>query len=160
MKALIVYYSMSGRTKKTAHAIASALTKYEVTFVPIELPGNFFQRIQVFDDFEKGKFALIEDELNSLDAANFDLVFFGMPTYGNKPPGTFEEIMKRMKNFNGKKVIIFTTARFSGKAALEYMKEKIEAAGADITNQYNFRRLFWIGKKRAIKFGKEINEQK
>ena len=129
MKALIVYYTMSGRTKKTAHAIASSLSKYEVTFVPIELPGNFFQRIQVFDDFEKGNFSLIEDELNSLDAISYELVFFGMPTYGNKPPGTFEEIMKRMKNFNGKKVVIFTTARFTGKGTLEYMKEKIEATG-------------------------------
>ncbi|MHA1123975.1 MAG: flavodoxin family protein [Candidatus Heimdallarchaeota archaeon] len=131
---------MSGRTKKTAHAIASALTNYEVTFVPIELPGNFFQRIQVFDDFEKGNFSLIENELNSLDAANFDLIFFGMPTYGNKPPGTFHEIMKRMKNFSGKKVIM------------------IEAVGAQVINQHNFKRFFWIGKKKAIQFGKEINE--
>ena len=158
MKALVVYYSMAGRTKKTALAIASELSKYEVTFVGIKLPGNFFQRIQVFDDFEKGNFSLIEEELNSLDAASFDLVFFGMPTYGNKPPGTFEEIMKRMKNFNGKKVVIFTTARFSGKGTLEYMKERIEKEGAQVINQYNFRRPFWIGKRRAIKFGKEINE--
>ena len=158
MKALIVYYTMSGRTKKTAHAIASSLSKYEVTFVPIELPGNFFQRIQVFDDFEKGNFSLIEDELNSLDAISYELVFFGMPTYGNKPPGTFEEIMKRMKNFNGKKVVIFTTARFTGKGTLEYMKEKIEATGAQVINKYNFKIFFWIGKKRALEFGKEINE--
>ncbi len=158
MKALIVYYTMSGRTKKTAHAIASALMNYEVTFVPIELPGNFLQKIQVFDDFEKGNFSLIENELNSLDAANFDLVFFGMPTYGNKPPGTFHEIMKRMKNFSGKKVIIFTTARFTGKGTLEYMKGKIEAVGAQVINQHNFKRFFWIGKKKAIQFGKEINE--
>ncbi len=158
MKALIVYYSMGGRTKKTALAIASELSKYEVTFVGIKLPGNFFQRIQVFDDFEKGKFDLIEDELNSLDAASYDLVFFGMPTYGNKPPGTFEEIMKRMKNFKGKQVIIFTTARFTGKGTLEYMKERIEKEGAQVTNQYNFRRFFWLGKRNAIKFGKKINE--
>ena len=158
MKALIVYYTMSGRTKKTAHAIASSLSKYELTFVPIELPGNFFQRIQVFDDFEKGNFSLIEDELNSLDAAKFDLVFFGMPTYGNKPPSTFEEIMKRTKGISGKKVVIFTTARFTGKGTLEYMKEKIEAAGAHVINQYNFKRFFWIGKKRAIEFGEEIND--
>ena len=158
MKVLIIYYTMSGRTKKTAHAIASSLSKYEVKFVPIELPGNFFQRIQVFDDFEKGNFSLIEDELNSLDAAEFDLIFFGMPTYGNKPPGTFEEIMKRMKNITGKKVVIFTTARFTGKGTLEYMKEKIEATGAEVIDQYNFKRLFWIGTKKAIKFGKKINE--
>jgi len=157
MKALIVYYTMSGRTKKTALAIASSLTNYEVTIVPIELPGNFFQRIQVFDDFEKGDFALIENELNSLDATNYDLIALGMPTYGNKPPGTFTEILKRMTNLSGKKVVIFTTARFTGKGTLEYMKEKIEAVGAQVINQYNFKRFFWIGKKKAIQFGKEIN---
>jgi flavodoxin len=158
MKALIIYYTMSGRTKKTAHAIAGSLSKYEVSFVPIELPGNFIERIKVFDDFEKGNFSLIEDDLNGLDAEGFDLVFFGMPTYGNKPPGTFNEIMKRIKNLNGKKVITFTTARFTGKGTLEYMKEKIEESGAQVINQHNFKRFFWIGKKRAIKFGKDIND--
>ena len=57
------------------------------------------------------------------------------------------------------RLIIFTTARFTGKGTLEYIKEKIEATGAQVINQYNFKRLFWIGKKRAVEFGEEVNNQ-
>jgi flavodoxin len=158
MKALIVYYTMRGRTKKAAKAIASSLTKYEVDFFPVELTGRFIEKIKMFDKFENKDFSAIESELSSLDAADYDLILFGMPTYGNKPPGTFDEIINRIANLNGKKVIVFTTARFTGKGTLQYMKEKIEAKNAQVINQKNFRRFFWLGKKPAFKFGIEINE--
>jgi len=158
MKALVVYYTMGGRTKKTARAIAGALTNYEVIYFPVELTGKFIERIKQFDRFEKGDFSTIEPGLSNLDAAEYDLIVFGMPTYGSNPPGTFNEIIKRMTNLNGKKVVIFTTARFSGKKALEYMKEKIEANEGQITFQANFRRLFYLGVRKSTKFGKEINE--
>jgi flavodoxin len=158
MKALIVYYTMRGRTKKAAKAIASSLTKYEVDFFPVELTGRFIEKIKMFDKFENKDFSAIESELSSLDAADYDLILFGMPTYGNKPPGTFDEIINRMVNLSGKKTIVFTTARFTGKGTLEYMKEKIEAKDAQVINQKNFRRFFWLGKKPAIKFSIEINE--
>jgi len=158
MKALVVYYTMGGRTKKTARAIAGALTNYEVTYFPVELTGKFIERIKQFDKFEKGDFSAIEPGLSNLDAAEYDLIVFGMPTYGSNPPGTFNEIIKRMANLNGKKVAIFTTARFSGKKALEFMKEKIEAIGAQITYQAKFRRLFYLGVRKSTKFGEKINE--
>jgi len=158
MKALVVYYTMGGRTKKTAKAIAGALTNYEVTYFPVELTGKFIEKIKQFDKFEKGDFSAIESGLSNLDAAEYDLVIFGMPTYGSNPPGTFNEIIKRMANLNGKKVVIFTTARFSGRKALKYMKERIEASGGQITKQAKFRRLFYLGVRKSKKFGKEINE--
>lgn len=158
MKTLIVYYTMGGRTKKTAKAIASTLTNYEVTYFPVELTGKFIEKIKEFDKFENGDFSAIDDGLSTLDAADYDLIIFGMPTYGSKPPSTFNEIIKRMANLSGKKVIIFTTARFSGGKALEYMKEEIEAIGAQIIKQEKFRRLFYLGVRKSKKFGKEIND--
>ncbi|HUT81687.1 MAG TPA: hypothetical protein VMZ29_10845 [Candidatus Bathyarchaeia archaeon] len=160
MKALSIYYTMRGRTKKTALAIGDALTNYEVTYFPVELTGKFIEKIKQFDKFEKGDFSAIEPGLSTLDAAGYDLLLFGMPTYGSKPPSTFDEIIKRMAHLSGKKAIIFVTARFSGGKALEYMKESIEAMGAQIINKIKFRRLFYLGVRKAKKFGQEINENK
>ncbi len=159
MKTLIAYFTMGGRTKKTAEAIASALTNYEVSYFPIELTGKFIEKLKMLDKFENKDFSVIETELNILDAASYDLIIFGMPTYGNKPPHVFDEIVDRMGNLSGKRAIVFNTARFTGGKARDYMKAKVEEAGAQVIDQSKFRKVFWIGVKNAIKFGKRINER-
>ena len=159
MKTLIAYYTMGGRTKKTAEAIASALTNYEVSYFPVELTGKFLKKLKILDKFENKDFSVIETELNSLNAASYDLIIIGMPTYGNKPPQVFDEIVARMGNLSGKRAIVFNTARFTGGKALDYMKAKVEDVGAKVIDQSKFRKVFWIGVKDAIKFGKRINER-
>ena len=159
MKSLIVYFTMGGRTKRMAKALADALTKYETTFFPIELTGRLIEKIKQLDKYEKNDFSAIENELNSLDAAEFDLIIIGMPTYGDKTPNAFIEILARMKNLKGKKAIVFSTARFSGGKARDYMKAKAEEAGAQVIDQTKFRRMFYLGTRMATKFGIKINEQ-
>ena len=39
------------------------------------------------------------------------------------------------------------------------MKAKIEETGARVIDKSKFRKLFWIGTKNAIQFGKQINEK-
>ena len=159
MKTLIAYYTMGGRTKKTAEAIASALTNYEVSYFPVELTGKFIEKLKILDKFENKDFSVIETELNSLNAASYDLIIFGMPTYGSKPPQVFDEIVDRMGNLSGKRAIVFNTARFTGGKTLDYMKAKVEEAGAQVIDKSKFRKVLWIGVKNAIKFGKRINER-
>ena len=158
MKALITYFTMGGRTRRAAKAIASSLTNYEVDFFGIECKGNFIERIKMLDKFENNDFSVVEEGLSKLDAAGYDLIVFGMPTYGSKTPNALIELIKRMKNLDGKRVATYTTARFSGGKALKYMNEKIEAAGGKITNKTKITRPFYLGKRKASKFGKEINE--
>jgi len=158
MKTLIIYFTMGGRTKKTAESIASALIAHEVSYFPVELSGKFTEKIKMLDKFENKDFSAIEAKLSNLNVGNYDLIIFGMPTYGDKPPKVFDEILERMGNLSGKKAVVFNTARFTGKKSLEYMKIKVEEAGAQVINQRRFRKLFWIGVKDAITFGKQINE--
>ena len=158
MKTLIAYYTRTGRTKKTAKAIASALKNHEVSFFPVELTGKYVEKIKQMDKFQNKDFSAIESELSSLDAADYDLIMIGMPTYGNFPPKVFDEILVRMKNLKGKKIIVFNTARFTGEKSLQYMKEKAEGAGAQVIDQARFKKFFWIGEKNAIKFGKKVKE--
>ena len=159
MKILIAYFTMGGRTKKTAEAIASVLTNYEVSYFPVELTGKFIEKLKILDKFEKKDFSSLETELNTLDAASYDLIIFGMPTYGNKPPQIFDEIVARMGNLSGKRAIVFNTARFTGGKTRDYMKAKVEEAGAQVIDKSKFRKVLWIGVKNAIKFGKRINER-
>ena len=159
MKAFITYFTMSGRTKKTAEAIASALKNYDISYFPMELKGKFIEKIKQLDKFENNDFSAIETGMDTLDAANYDLIIIGMPTYGDKPPKAFEEVIDRMKNFSGKRVIVFNTARFSGKKSLDYMKTKVEEKGTQVIDQARFRKVLWIGVKNAIKFGEQINEK-
>ncbi len=159
MKILIAYFTMGGRTKKTAEAIASVLVTHEVSFFPIEIIGKFIEKIKMLEKFQNKDFSTIETELNTLNAVSYDLIMVGMPTYGNFPPKAFEEILERIGNLSGKKAIVFNTARFSGGKALEYMKTKVEEVGAEVIVQKKFRKVLWIGTKNAIKFGKQINER-
>lgn len=149
---------MSGRTKKTAEAIRSALNDHEVSYLPLELTGKFIEKIKKLDKFENNDYSEIESQLNVLNAANYDLIIIGMPTYGNFAPKVFNEILRRLNNLDGKKVVIFNTVRFSGGKCLEFMKEKIEEIDGRVIDQSKFRKLLWIGTKNAIKFGKQINE--
>ena len=159
MKTIIVYYTMGGRTKKTAEAIGDALSNHEVSFFPVELKGSLKEKIKQLDKFENGDFSAIEAELNTLDVSGYELIIIGMPTYGNKPPNAFNEILARMGNLKEKKMVVFTTARFTGTGTLDYMKEKVEKAGGEVIDQSRFRKLFWIGTKDAIKFGTRLAAQ-
>ncbi len=78
MKAVIIYFTMRERTKKTA--IGDVLSNYEIDYFPMELKGNFIE------------------------------------------------------------------------------KRIIHKTGAQIVKEANFRRVFWLGKRKATKFGMELNE--
>ena len=158
MKILVIYFTMSGRTKKTAEAIASALSNHEVSYLPLELTGKFIEKIKKLDKFENNDYSDVESQLSTLDAANYGLMIIGMPTYGNFPPKVYNEILRRLNDLSGKMVVVFNTARFSGGKCLEYMKDKIEEVGGKVIEQSKFRKIFWIGTKNAIKFGNQINE--
>ncbi|MHA2120228.1 MAG: hypothetical protein ACW990_03385, partial [Promethearchaeota archaeon] len=70
----------------------------------------------------------------------------------------YSEIIKRIGNLDGKKIVVFNTARFSGGKCLEFMIKQVEEIGGEVVEYSKFRRLFWIGTKKAIEFGKKLND--
>ncbi|MHA1724598.1 MAG: flavodoxin family protein [Promethearchaeota archaeon] len=158
MKALIIYFTMGGRTKKMAETIANALDQYEVSFVPFHVKGKFREKMKIIDKLMHDDFSMLEKELSSLNAAGQDLIVIGMPTYASNPPKVFNEIIKRLESsIQGKKAAVFSTARITGGKARDYMKKKVEEAGGEVIGHINFRGIFTLGKNKALKFGKEIN---
>ncbi|MBN1802337.1 MAG: hypothetical protein JW891_12575 [Candidatus Lokiarchaeota archaeon] len=148
---------MTGRTKQTAEAIASKLSVFDVSFLPIELNGNSSEKKKYLASMRKNDFSLFETILNNIDFSSFDILLFGMPTHGRFPPKIFEEIVSKGKNLSGKEAVVFTTARITGKKALYHMKDKVEEKGARVINQNVFRKLFKLGTEDAIKFGIQLN---
>lgn len=158
MKALIIYFSTLGRTKKTAEAIGQSLTNFQVDYFGIELIGRFGAKVSTLSQHDKGNFSTIEKELQKLEEIklDYDLVIFGMPTYGDLPPSAFYEIVRRL-DIKGQKVIIFDTCSITGVKTLELMKKAIEEAGAIIINQARFKGFFKPNLKQAFEFGQLIN---
>jgi flavodoxin len=159
MKAIIIYFTMTGRTKKIAEAIASSLTNYEVEFIPFELGGSLSERLKITERFNKGNFLKIEEQLSAVDNVKYDLLFIGMPTHGNFPPKAFEEILVRLGDLSGKKGVAFNTARLTGGKSLDYMETKMKDKGAEVIYKKRFKSLFRLGVKKAIKFGEQINKK-
>lgn len=155
---MILYFTMGGRTKKVAQIIANNLPEYECIFIGFELTGKFSEKLKILDKYQNGDFSMIDDKLNSLDAGIYDLIMIGMPTYGNFPPQVFNEILKRIKNFQNKDIVIFSTARITGKGNLEYMTSEVQAKGGNVFQSHNFRGLFRIGTRSARKFAAKITK--
>lgn len=158
MKALIIYFTSLGRTKKAAKTLGDTLTNYEVDYFGIELIGRFGEKVSTLSQHDKGNFSTIEQELQKLEETKLDnnLIIFGMPTYGDLPPSAFYEIVRRL-DISGQKVIIFDTCSITGIKTLELMKKAIEDAGAIIIDQAKFKGFFKPNLKQAFEFGQSIN---
>jgi len=138
---------MTNRTKKVADTIANSLKEYEVSVVPFALDAKkFIDKIKQLDKVEHEDFSKFEELFAVLDAKEFDLVVFGSPNYGNLAPKTIKEIIKRIRNLNGKNVAVFITGRFTGSKALQEMKNLVEEKGANVIAEKCYSRFFGIRK--------------
>ena len=158
MRILIVYYTQTGRTKKIAEAIASSLKDHDIEFNRFEAMGSFSERFKISGELRMGNYSMIEENLNSLIKASFDLLIIGMPTHGGPPPKVYEEIVNRLGNLSGKKAIVFNTARITGKNTPDMMAVKLEEAGAKIIEKKRFKGFLRLGTNKAIEFGNKINQ--
>ena len=82
----------------------------------------------------------------TLDAGDYDLIVFGSPNYGNVAPKTIKEVVKRIKNLEGKDAAVYITGRFTGTKALQELKGLVEKKGANIIAEKCYSRFFGIRK--------------
>jgi len=159
MKALIIYFTSLGRTKKTAEAIGDQLSNFEVDYFPFILTGTFGMKVSIQTQHSKGDFSTIAKELSDLEKIDqdYDLIILGMPTYGDFPPSAFYEIVKRL-DIKEKKVVIFGTCSITGTKTMEIMNKTVEEAGGIIVNQARFKGFFKPKLKDASKFGQIVNK--
>lgn len=101
MRALVIYYSKTGNTKKIAEAIAAEL---DATLRTIDEPG---------------------------DITFFDLVCVGTPVRFFLPTERMRSFLRRLPKLDGQKVAGFCTMAIGGGGTtLSYMRQVIEGKGA------------------------------
>ncbi len=160
MKALIIYLSLSGRTKKVAELLAAELTNCEVEIEQVTYPKG-----------RKGlKYKEEEKKVSEGDLSNFsynerifnlkpyDLICIGVPTWGGRPALFFNGFIRKCDTLEGKAVVVFNTCRFYSGSTIKRMKSGIEQKGGNVIEQKTFKGLFSLGEKKPKAYGKILNE--
>jgi|YNPMSStandDraft_1061717.scaffolds.fasta_scaffold00013_67 flavodoxin len=128
-KILIVFYSLSGRTKYISEIIKNNLKKDELNISVLEVEDKK-SRKGIFNFFKSGYEAIFEKlppiNFNNLEFDNFDLVIIGSPTWA----GRLSSPMRSFLTENGKKfknVAFFCTAGSIQKKVFEDMEKLTKA---------------------------------
>jgi flavodoxin len=142
--ALIVYFSLTGRTEYIAEQLAHELSNYQVRLEPIKFTGSrksYMNNLSSSMQFDETKL-LIPTEIS--DLTPYDLICIGMPIHGGRPAFIFDHYMQKSKGWEGKQVIIFATGRISPYQALPLMKSAIEQKGGKIVAEFVIKRFFSV----------------
>ncbi|MDR1722284.1 MAG: NAD(P)H-dependent oxidoreductase [Methanobrevibacter sp.] len=137
MKTLILYYSLSGRTKTVAKTLASKISSDLIEINDLKdrkgLKSKIFSSIDAFRE-TKTKIAPAR-----LDLEGYDLIYIGTPVWaGNPSPAVITAIDSF--DFRRKDIILFATMRNSGgDAVIKRMEEKIQARGARVINSFSLK---------------------
>jgi flavodoxin len=101
MKACVLYYSLSGNTKRFAEAISDSL----------EIPA----------------FDLVHIEYSIVE--KFDMIILGTPVHAFSPAKQVSSFVKNFPEGNGKKTIIFCTYAIRKGKALKKLEKELENKG-------------------------------
>lgn len=134
MKSLVVYYSLTGKTKMVAQAIAEALnaTLMEITERrPIPIPFVYLS----------GGFRAMTNRGSKINPIDVDLkqyerIFIGSPTWGSRPAPAVNSFIYQT-NFEGRSIIpFFTMGGDNAEGALANITAKIERSQGKVAGSF------------------------
>jgi len=137
MKSLVVYYSLTEKTKVVAQTLAAELNADIRRVEDLEKPEVSFWFIV------KGGFAAmrgVESEIKPVDTGfqGYDRVFVGSPVWGGSPSTPINAFIAKA-DFSGKDVIPFMTmGSDDASGALRKMSERIEKKGGKVVDSFAF----------------------
>jgi flavodoxin len=135
MKPLVVYYSLTGKTKLVSQVIAEALnaTLLEITETKPRKLGPFV--------YLTGGFAAIMNWGSKINPINVDLkqyetIFIGSPNWGSRPAPAINSFIYQT-NFQGRSIIpFFTTSGNNCEKALANVTAKIEKSQGKVAGSF------------------------
>jgi flavodoxin len=135
MKDLVVFYSLTGKTRIVAKAIAEEIgaTILEVEESRARTPGGMV--------YLTGGFAAVANRASdikpvAIDVSQYDRVFVGSPVWASRPAPAINSFI-RATDFEGRTVIPFVTLGGDNPAAaLTNMTAKIQTRGGDVTGSF------------------------
>jgi len=160
MKVLVIYFSLTDRTKLVAESIAAELSNHEVDIESISYTkgkklSNFKEEAEKVQAGDLSSFAYNEQIFN---ITPYELICIGVPTWGMQPSFVFNAIVEKCGSFDGKAVVVFTTCRMYGGRTVKKMKREIEKKGGNVIHKKSFRAFFTMHDEKARAFGKILNQ--
>ena len=156
MRAIIIYYSYSGNTKKIADILAEYLRpRYEIKILRIdaldESSSFFLQAVRAF--FHK-KARISSSEL---ELSGYDLICLGTPVWAFAPAPAMNTYLDKCSGLLGRPVVLFTTygSGTGVNRCFNYMQEILIKKGAKEINRFSIQQ-FKVSDKEFIK--KAISE--
>jgi len=154
MKTLVVYYSLTGKTRLVAEAIAKTLNA-EIREI------EEMRKRSIPLGFISGVFAAMRGKSSEIKAMDLklgcDLIFLGTPVWGGPTPAINAFISKA--DFKDKKMVIFVTmGGFGDKRTIRILTDAIESRGGKIINSFAIK-TGGVRDKKIIEKGEEIGRQ-
>ena len=134
MKALVIYYSQTGKTETIAEAIADGLKRggADVRLEAIKPVEEKDYQTNV-DEAKRGVKATIEPTVT--DVKDYDIVCVGSPVWASAPAPSVNGYIASCTNLEGKKVVCFATHGGGGaESTIEQMKKMLEEKGATVVD--------------------------
>jgi flavodoxin len=158
MKILIIYFSLTGRTKKIAESLAESIKGHEVQLERIESSIKARAIISDYERISNGDLSDFKYDPKIENLTSYDVILFGTPVWGGRQPAVFDGYIKKA-NASGKKFIIFCTCRFLMGKTMGLMRAEIEKKDGLVINERVFKGFFRIKKAKVQNFIEELNKE-
>lgn len=135
MKSLIIYFSLSGKTRQAAKQLQqkTAADLYELQ--PAEPYPTNYDDIIARGEKEKDQELMPAISGKLPDVTQYDRIYVGYPIWWDRPPMIIHTLFTQAE-FTGKQVTVFATSATSHLATtLAEMKKLIETAGGTLVEE-------------------------
>ena len=156
MKAIIIYYSLTGKTELVAKTIAKTLNIDTIKIEEAKKRKGLFGFINNIYNARKEKY--VEIKQTELKLKNYDIIFIGTLVWALKPTPAINTFISKA-NLKNKKIILFVTmGNFGAKNTIKILSNKIKLKKGKVIDSFIIK-TGGVKKEDIIKKGKEIGKK-
>ncbi len=152
MKALIVYYSLTGNTEKVSSILADSLKKKNIEpelirVQPTKMNDSFVSK--VFNSLTGKKVAI---NCASFDPREYDFIILGTPVWASQPTPAINTFLQDLPMLEGQQVCSFVTLKSIGdKTAVSKIKRQVEEKGGSFQGSISVKMEHGVNAEELLK---------
>ncbi|MEM4674650.1 MAG: NAD(P)H-dependent oxidoreductase, partial [Nitrososphaerota archaeon] len=156
-KALLLFYSRTGETRKVVSEIGKALSdRYELETVEVKpkVKIGFFKGGSMA---KKGE--TVEVEELKVNPADYDLIVLGTPVWNGCPPPPINTVLKTITNLSGRRVAIVVTCAFFAGVTVTRIAEWVKSSKGEVAGSLVVKTMLGVRRKaleKAREFAKSL----